>query len=237
MAKGGKPVFKSVLCLCFMSFVFMSVLNPPKSLASPVRAGDDEDIADHLHNEEGSARPSSIDPQGCKKATSEQLFQVNLGNEKKDEFLNRCIQETGSSYWCGQLVHPNWDSASTFSCTYGSEQVHQLIHPDEDTWKYAITAVQIVQELADKNIRTCRIYNWWRPEPYNKNVGGAGGRHPYGTSVDVRFCSEREANLAFAELCKIRRTGRIRAIGHYGSASLHFGVGDRNANTWGRSCP
>lgn len=195
---------------------------------------DAQDLSDHLHNDDSN---NDISELGCKKASSQQIFQVNLGNEKKDQFIDTCIRETGSSYWCGQLIHPNWNSANTFRCTYGAGQIHQLVHPSENLWRNPIAAVKIIQELTSKGIKVCEIYNWWRPEPYNKNVGGAAGRHPYGTSVDVRFCSNSEADRAFLELCKIRKQGRIRAIGHYGSASLHIGVGDKLANTWGRSCP
>ena len=40
-----------------------------------------------------------------------------------------------------------------------------------DTWKYAYEAVKIVEEFQDAGIETRIIYNWWRPEPYNGNVG------------------------------------------------------------------
>jgi len=173
----------------------------------------------------------------CKKATAAEIQVVNQGNLKKQEFLDQCAQVTGGSAWCSQLIRPNPDSVSIFRCTYGSTQVHQLIHPDTGTWKNAFTAVQLIQELEQKGLRVCKIYNWWRPEPYNKNVSGAAGRHPYATSIDVRFCSNSDADRGFEELCKQRKLGRIRAIGHYGSSALHFGVGDATANTWGRSCP
>lgn len=173
----------------------------------------------------------------CKKATSAQISVVNQGNTKKAAFLQQCARETGGSAWCNQIIRPNPSSISTFRCTYGSSQVHQLIHPNTATWKNAIQAVRLIQELEQKGLRVCQIYNWWRPEPYNKNVGGAAGRHPYATSVDVRFCSNADANRGFDELCKFRKAGRIRAIGHYGTSALHFGIGDSTGNTWGRSCP
>ncbi len=103
-------------------------------------------------------------------------------------------------------------------------------------WEFAFTAVQLIQNLESKGRKVCRIYNWWRPEPYNKNVGGAGGRHPLGTSVDVEFCSKSEALASFDELCKVRKIGKTRALGYYGNTGVHFGVGDRQGNTWGRSC-
>lgn len=173
----------------------------------------------------------------CNKANSSQLNQVNLGNAKKDQFLSQCYQQTNSSCWCDQLVRPNPDSFATFQCTYGVHQIHQLIHPNESTWKYAFEAVKIVEEFESQNLAAEIIYNWWRPEPYNKNVGGAAGRHPFGTSIDVRFKSKNIQEKAFLELCKMRKRGRLRAIGYYASTALHFGIGDSTANTWGKSCP
>lgn len=177
-----------------------------------------------------------VHPFGCKKATSVQIAVVNQGNKRKGEFLQRCARETGGSEWCAQLVRPNPSSISIFRCTYGNSQQHQLIHPNSATWTNAFQAVRLVQELEQKGFRICQIYNWWRPEPYNKNVGGAPGRHPFATSVDVRFCSNADADRAFDQLCEYRRQGKIRAIGHYGTSSLHFGIGDSNGNTWGKNC-
>ncbi|WP_413288461.1 hypothetical protein [Bdellovibrio sp. HCB337] len=190
---------------------------------------------DHEHHSE-VVETEEFDVWGCIKASLKQLKQVNIGNDKKEEFLDRCMKETNGSFWCNQLIQPNKNSSSTFRCTYGSSQVHQLIHPDESTWKYPIAGVKILQDLSAKGLKVCQIYNWWRPEPYNKNVGGAAGRHPYATAIDVRFCSRDDANRAFRELCKMRAQKRLRAIGYYGSASLHIGVGDRTANTWGKYC-
>lgn len=202
--------------------------------ASTAQDEDSLDIAEHVHEEFGLSE--EIQALGCLKPTSAQLKAVNLGLTKKDEFLQKCAQETNGSFWCDQIVRPNPSSKNTFRCTYGSSQAHNLIHPDESTWIYPIEGVKILQDLQGKGLKISQIYNWWRPEPYNKNVGGAAGRHPYGTAIDVRFASTSEANRAFKELCKMRAAKRLRAIGHYGSASLHIGVGDKTANTWGKSC-
>lgn len=174
---------------------------------------------------------------GCKHATSAQIAQVNLGVSKRSQFLNRCYNETGSKKWCDQVARPNPDSHNTFDCTYSPQQAHVFVHPTESTWQYAIGAVKLVQELEAKSIPVSTIYNWWRPEPYNANVGGAAGRHPYGTSVDVRFPNKTSQNKAHAQLCKWRKAGRLRALGYYSGTGLHFGMGDRTANTWGKSCP
>lgn len=173
----------------------------------------------------------------CKKATAAQIKNVNSGNAKLNKFMNFCLQQTGNSHWCAELTRPNPDSKSIFACTYGTKQPHQLIHPDESTWKNAITAVQLVQKLEQKGLGVQVIYNWWRPEPYNKNVGGAAGRHPYGTSIDVRMETMKDTDAAFLQLCAWRKKGLVRAVGYYGSTALHFGIGDRVGNTWGRECP
>lgn len=173
----------------------------------------------------------------CTRATSSQITNVNLGVSKLNQFLSRCYQQTNSKKWCDQVARPNPDSHSTFDCTYSPQQPHVFIHPDEKTWNYAIGAVKLVQELTALGIKVEVIYNWWRPEPYNANVGGAAGRHPYGTSVDVRLTTKTEQNQAHTQLCKWRKQGRLRALGYYSGTGLHLGIGDRLANTWGKSCP
>ena len=190
-----------------------------------------------LHHDPQFMASKDVQVRACKKASKKQLAEVNKGNAKKEAFLKKCYKETGNSCWCDQLTRPNPSSINSFRCTYGSNQPHQLIHPDEKTWKHAIEAAKIVLDLEKKGIGVKIIYNWWRPEPYNQNVGGAAGRHPYGTSVDVRFVSKSDQNKAHKELCKMRKKGRIRALGYYKSTALHLGVGDRSANTWGKSCP
>lgn len=173
----------------------------------------------------------------CTKASSAQLSEVNKGNLLKDTFLAECAEATDDSAWCQQIIRPNPSSISTFRCTYGANQPHQLIHPTRSTWKNAIQAVNLIQDLEDLGIEVCQIYNWWRPAPYNANVGGAAGRHPFGTSVDVRFCSLTDMERGHKQLCKWRNQGLLRALGYYGSTGLHFGIGDKTANTWGKNCP
>lgn len=173
---------------------------------------------------------------GCLRATASQISFVDLGNSKLTQFMNRCYAETNNSVWCKQIARPNPESISTFDCTYGIGQPHTFIHPDAKTWSNAITAVKLVKELEAKGVGVASIYNWWRPEPYNKNVGGAAGRHPFGTSVDVRFESKRDQEIAHRQLCKWRKQGRLRALGYYSGTALHLGIGDTAANTWGKSC-
>lgn len=173
---------------------------------------------------------------GCIKANSAQKSEVNRGLAKKAKFLQQCIAATKSKRYCEEVIRPNPDSASTFYCTYGSSQQHVLIDPDEATWKNAFQAVKIVEDLKRQGVAVQWIYNWWRPDPYNQNVGGAKGRHPNGTSVDVRFTNKANQNRAHSLLCKMRSKNYLRALGYYSGTGLHLGVGDSTANTWGRSC-
>ena len=172
----------------------------------------------------------------CQRASSAQISVVDKGAAKLGQFLNKCYSETGSKKWCDEVSRPNPSSSNTFDCTYSTQQAHVFIHPDESTWQHAIGAVKLVQELVDQGVEVSTIYNWWRPEPYNRNVGGAAGRHPYGTSVDVRFADKANQNKAQKLLCKSRSQGKLRALGYYSGTGLHLGVGDKTANTWGKSC-
>lgn len=176
-------------------------------------------------------------PLSCRRANSVQIAEVNRGFAKLGKFLAACAQTTNGSRWCNEVVRPNPASSSIFHCTYGTSQPHNLIHPDESTWNNAFKAIAIVEQLENAGIKACTIYNWWRPEPYNKNVGGAPGRHPFGTSIDVRFCSMQDMERAHTRLCQLRKQGYVRAVGYYGTTALHFGIGDRSGNTWGKSCP
>ncbi|MFN3455241.1 MAG: hypothetical protein ACK41T_09805 [Pseudobdellovibrio sp.] len=195
-----------------------------------------DDHSDHILDDHESDFTSDLMALGCKKATQAQLNQVNLGYTKLDQFLKECVKQTGSDKWCKQVARPNPNSYSTFSCTYSPSQPHNLIHPTESTWAYAIQAVKLVQDLEKNGVGIDIIYNWWRPEPYNANVGGAAGRHPFGTSVDVRFINKTQQNKAHTLLCKYRKQGRLRALGYYSGTGLHLGVGDKTANTWGKAC-
>lgn len=188
--------------------------------------------------DDGESHTHGLDPKTpCKKATPAQIAQVKLGNERYQAFLDECAKATGGSSWCQQLTRPNPDSIQRFRCTYGEDLPHRLINPNASTWKNSFKAVNLIKQLESEGLKVCIIYNWWRPEPYNGNVGGAAGRHPFGTSTDVRMCSLPDMEKAFLRLCQFRKEGKIRAIGYYGTTGLHFGVGDSKANTWGKTCP
>lgn len=192
----------------------------------------------HLHDDGESifGVAQSLTGAGCVKATAQQKAYVDYGNKLYKDFIKQCVNRTGASTWCEQLTRPNPDSAEIFACTYGEDQEHRFIHPDQSTWRNAFEAVKIIEDLQRSGIGVRRIYNWWRPEPYNKNVEGAGGRHPLGTSVDVEFDSQSDKNSAFRALCRMRSQGRIKAIGYYPTHGLHVGIDDKVPNTWGKDC-
>lgn len=210
------------------------------TITLPALASFDDYVADEGHEDDEISWDDAgfgSDLRACASATASQKTAVNQGNAKAEKFLAACRASTNNSAWCAQLMRPNPSSRGVFTCTYGASQPHQLIHPAEATWANAFRAVQIIQDLEALGVKVAQIYNWWRPEPYNANVGGSKTRHPFGTSVDVRFASMPDMEKAHKLLCQFRKSGRLRALGYYGSTGLHFGVGDSNANTWGKSCP
>ncbi len=236
---------KKIIILAFSSIAFSACQGQSQyevqntvDLAphSPILQDDAE--SEHIHNDHNHDVAGDFVQElvSCRKATSAQLSIVNQGLKKLDQFLTRCYRETNSKKWCDQVARPNPSSRSTFFCTYSSSQPHYFVHPTESTWKHAIAAVKLVQDLQRNGVGVDMIYNWWRPEPYNANVGGAAGRHPLGTSVDVRFVNKTQQNKAHSLLCKYRKQGRLRALGYYSGTGLHLGVGDTAANTWGKAC-
>lgn len=222
-----------IICFLFVAVLFLA--NCSKKELNQL------DINNAAHSDtlqdDDESNPDQTKIKSCIRANDQQLTQVNSGANKLKQFLKKCYTETGSKKWCDQVARPNPDSHSVFDCTYSHEQIHAFIHPDEKKWVYAIDAVKLVIELESKGVQIFNIYNWWRPEPYNTNVGGAAGRHPAGTSVDVRFMTKADQNKAHTQLCKWRSQGRLRALGYYSGTGLHLGIGDVNANTWGRACP
>lgn len=233
------PLPKMIIAIGFFASITTSLFASTQSLAISNQIGIYDEHAEdsYFEDELDDAGISPLQlPFACNKASAEQIGQINIGNHMYDNFMKKCWEATGGSRWCEELTRPNPSSRSIFFCTYGTNQPHRLIHPDTATWKYAFRAVNLIQDLEKSGISVRQIYNWWRPEPYNKNVSGAAGRHPFGTSVDVRFTSMSNMTSAHRLLCTWRAQGKLRAIGYYGSTGLHFGIGDGLANTWGKSC-
>lgn len=176
-------------------------------------------------------------PKKCQPASVVQKRQVLAGLALLKQFLIECKNATGNESWCEELTRPSEEGRPYFECSYGKDVKYRLVHPDRKTWKDAFRAINLIQKLKDEDIRACGIYYWWRPEPFNRNAGGAPTRHPYGTSVDVRFCSMKDMEKAHLRLCSWRKQGFLKALGYYNSPELHLGISDTKANTWGKDCP
>ena len=106
------------------------------------------------------------------KASDSEKSEILAGQQKYNSFIEQCREYGIEQKWCEQLTHPNRNSKAIFHCTYEKNTPHILIHPDESTWINAFRAAKLVQRLNSENLPVEEIYNWWRPEQYNKNVDG-----------------------------------------------------------------
>jgi|GEM_PF-1246562 len=163
--------------------------------------------------------------QNYQRATSDQIQTVFTGVNRKDVFLKACLENTQRPDYCQQVMRPNPNSRSIFQCTYPAS-IPWIFIPSPKTWFYAFQVIRWLDEMESEGIKVSLIYNWWRPEPYNKNVGGDPHRHPFGTAIDVFFPTKIDQLNAFRFLCQLERSSFIGALGFYGSSSLHIGIGD-----------
>ena len=176
-------------------------------------------------------------------ASADQKQKVLSGIELQNSFLAACKSFGVQDQWCDQLMrpNPNPEEFKTFSWTYGSAiPLHIFIDPDQTTWKNAFRGAIFVQKLEQSGININQIVNWWRPEPYNRNVCGAPGRHPFATSIDVEFKTLSDTRRARKKLCQWFDSAQINSLGYYGNEKVHIGVGDilgpGMGETWGKVC-
>lgn len=167
--------------------------------------------------------------------TPNQAEQLRL----RSEFLTDCAAEGIHPSLCENLTHPNNNSKMEFRCTFPSFTQHVLLPNNRSLWTNGFQGAKAFQEALEEqglepNQGACpQIYNYYRPEPYNANVGGAAGRHPNGTAVDVEFCTKEEAQKALNKFAKMRMEKRINSIGIYSSGiRIHIGFGTEKGNTW-----
>lgn len=160
------------------------------------------------------------------RASLPEVTEVLKGVALKEEFLSACIERTNRMDFCQQVIRPNPASASIFRCTYPPGVPPVFIPVERGKWIYAFRAIEWMDEMEAQGIALSHIYNWLRPEPYNKNVSGDPNRHPFGTAIDLRLATKGDQQKAFTYLCEKWRAHQIHAIGYYGSASLHLGMGD-----------
>ena len=160
------------------------------------------------------------------RANIEQIVDVLKGIALKPEFIEQCEKATDRPDLCKQIIRPNPDSKSIFACTYPPGVASIFIPPEKGVWHFAFQAIRWISEIENLGISFSHIYNWLRPEPYNKNASGHPDRHPFGTAVDIKLRSKGDQHLAFEFFCEKWRSGQMNAIGFYSSASLHLGIGD-----------
>lgn len=150
-------------------------------------------------------------------------------------FISSCTSRGVSRKTCTEMTRPNPLEEARFACTYGKSAPHELV-PPKTKWDQAIKLAKVYESLRAQGVCTDEVYNWWRPEPYNRNVEGAKARHPNATCIDVRFCSVADAKKALRALCKLRSQGKITSVGYYGATGVHIGM-DPQDGSWGGACP
>jgi hypothetical protein len=127
------------------------------------------------------------------------------------------------------MTFPNTASADTFFDVYSSSTPFILM-PNRSTWNRGVQLLSVAQSMS-KFGKICEIRNWYRPEPYNSAVGGAGSsRHLDGSAIDIEFCSVTEKNKALqAALSMRRRFGTPPGVGVYGRESkvIHIDLTNR----------
>ncbi len=146
----------------------------------------------------------------------------------QQRFIQRCTSRGISEKLCREATYPNPDSRSAFNGVYGSNQ-NFILMPPESTWDTGIRLLGIAESLSAYG-KVCEIRNWYRPEPYNRKVGGAGGsRHINASAIDIEFCSVAEKNKALkAALAMRQKFAQPAGVGVYGEGSLVLHIDTSN---------
>ena len=180
--------------------------------------------------------PAQPIEKNCKKGRRAKFAKGKYETGDVTTFVRTCLEKGVLERFCLNLTHPNQDPESmrAFRCTYPG-MPHVLIPKDESEWTFAFEAALILQTMA-RETKVCidEIYNWYRPEPYNRNVDGRPNRHPKATAIDVKFCTKEDAKKAHRALCELYKKKSIWALGSYPSGNkLHIGVRPELHTTWG----
>ena len=165
----------------------------------------------------GTSSTSSVQPSP--------LHSPRLAND----FTSFCISQGLENNLCRQMTYPNTASANAFYNVYPRSNSFILM-PNRSTWNRGVQLLSVAQNMS-KFGKICEIRNWYRPEPYNSAVGGAGSsRHLDGSAIDIEFCSVTEKNKALqAALSMRRRFGAPPGVGVYGRESkvIHIDLTNR----------
>lgn len=147
---------------------------------------------------------------------------------RASEFTNFCVKSGVHRTLCDQMTRPNTSSKGTFRRIYGDRPF--VLMPGPDAWGKGVELAKVAQSLSRYG-KICEIRNWYRPEPYNRAVGGArGSQHKSGSAIDIEFCSVAEKRKALIAALKMRnKCSMPKGVGVYGEGSLviHIDLSNR----------
>lgn len=98
--------------------------------------------------------------------------------------------------------------------------------PPRSYWPRMITTLQLVQRIRDDWGRPISVYNGYRPEDYNKAVGGAkGSRHQWFEAVDLLPQGDRDDFAQLVATYYVREgSAQNMGFGVYGKPGRVTGV-------------
>ncbi len=165
---------------------------------------------------------------GIPAGTSTTSASSQHSRQNQSRFIQQCTSRGISEQFCREATDPNPDSRGAFNRVYGAQQ-NFILMPPQGSWETGIQLLGIAQSLSAYG-KVCEIRNWYRPEPYNGAVGGAGGsRHLNASAIDIEFCSVEEKNKALkAALAMRQRFGKPAGVGVYGEGSLVLHIDTSN---------
>ncbi len=146
----------------------------------------------------------------------------------QNNFIKMCLARGIREQFCKQITSPNTKSIGTFRQVYGDQPF--VLMPNTDRWETGLQLLTIAESLAEFG-EICEIRNWYRPEPYNRSVGGArSSQHLSAGAIDIEFCTVQDKNRALlAALATRQKFKTPPGIGVYGEGSktLHFDFANR----------
>lgn len=104
--------------------------------------------------------------------------------------------------------------------------------PPQACWPHGLACLTIAEAVRERiGNKPLLVANWYRPEPYNRAVGGAaGGDHLTATAIDIQFIGSsaevrmyREKVVPYLE--GLYRSGDYLSLGLYADHKrIHIGV-------------
>lgn len=164
----------------------------------------------------------------CIRGNSRKYQTVLKGNVR--QFLSKCQSRGISKNICNGLSRPDLGDTRGLQCAYGSDAKF-LVGP-RSVQENGFKVGKILEEL-QKQVKICRVDDWFRPQAYNDAVRSTSSRHKKGGAVDILVCKGQQKK-AWRILCRMKRQGRIKGLGRYPSGSVHVDL--LQGGQWGGSC-